>query len=131
VTKLNLHEAAAPRINVPESKISPTEVNRPGGPQKRVPGTPQKAANVFAAAVSGTLFEPGPFLLFGSNRAQLMELNEYRQHAAECLCIADEITEPKNKMLLISMAQSWLKLARQAEQGSSPTTGAGGALSSS
>jgi hypothetical protein len=46
-----------------------------------------------------------------------MEMNEYRLHAAECLCIADEITEPKNKMLLIAMAQYWLKLAQQAEEG--------------
>jgi hypothetical protein len=47
----------------------------------------------------------------------VMEINEYRLHAAECLCIADEITEPKNKMLLLAMAQSWLKLAQQVEEG--------------
>jgi hypothetical protein len=46
-----------------------------------------------------------------------MLINEYRLHAAECLCIADDITNPQYKMLLIAMAQAWLKLAQQAEEG--------------
>jgi len=54
------------------------------------------------------------------NGHNFMELNEYRLHAAECLCIADEITEPKNKMMLLAMAQSWLKLAQQVEEGTAP-----------
>jgi hypothetical protein len=49
-----------------------------------------------------------------------MEINEYRLHAAECLCIADETTDPKTKMLLIAMAQSWLKLAQRAEEDATP-----------
>ena len=45
-----------------------------------------------------------------------MAMNEYRRHAAACLSIADEITtDPKNKMLLIAMAQAWLKLAQRVE----------------
>ena len=45
-----------------------------------------------------------------------MEMNEYRCHAAECLVIADDITtSPKNRILLIAMAQAWLRLAQQAE----------------
>jgi hypothetical protein len=42
---------------------------------------------------------------------------QYRCHAEECLRIADDITNAKNKMLLIAMAQAWLRLARQAEKG--------------
>jgi hypothetical protein len=44
-------------------------------------------------------------------------MNEYRRHAAECLTIADDTaTNPENKMLLIAMAQAWLRLAQQAER---------------
>jgi hypothetical protein len=46
-----------------------------------------------------------------------MAINEYRRHALECLCIADEnTTSLENRMLLVGMAQAWLKLARRAEQ---------------
>jgi hypothetical protein len=45
-----------------------------------------------------------------------MRINEYRRYAAECLWIADDITNPENKMLLLAMAQAWLKLAQRAEQ---------------
>jgi hypothetical protein len=46
-----------------------------------------------------------------------MAINEYRRHAFECLCIADDTTtNPENRMLLIAMAQAWLKLAQRAEQ---------------
>jgi hypothetical protein len=39
-----------------------------------------------------------------------------RRHAAECLRIADDTTNPQNKILPIAMAQAWLRLAQQAEQ---------------
>ena len=45
-----------------------------------------------------------------------MAMNEYRRHAAECLLIADDTTDPKNKLLLVAMAQAWLKLAQRAEE---------------
>ena len=45
----------------------------------------------------------------------VMEVNEYRLHAAECLCIADDVTDAQNKMLLVAMAQAWLRLAQQTE----------------
>ena len=51
-----------------------------------------------------------------------MAINEYRRHAVECLRIADEgATSPENRMLLLTMAQAWLKLAQRAEQ--HPSTG--------
>jgi len=51
---------------------------------------------------------------------RLMAINEYRRHAVECLCIADEgVTSPENRMLLVAMAQAWLKLAQRAEQDAS------------
>ena len=54
-----------------------------------------------------------PFRVRG---AELMIVNEYRRRAAECLCIADEISGPQNKMLLIAIAQAWLKLAQKIEE---------------
>jgi hypothetical protein len=52
--------------------------------------------------------------------APLMAINQYRRHALECLCIADEnMTSPENRMLLVGMAQAWLVLARRAEQNAS------------
>jgi hypothetical protein len=45
-----------------------------------------------------------------------MAMNEYRRHASECLAIADDTTDPENKVLLIAMAQAWLRLAQQAER---------------
>jgi hypothetical protein len=42
--------------------------------------------------------------------------NEYRHHAKECLIIADDITiSPKSRLVLLAMAQTWLKLAQRAE----------------
>jgi hypothetical protein len=45
-----------------------------------------------------------------------MRINEYRRYAAECLLIADGITNPETRTTLLGMAQAWLKLARRAEQ---------------
>jgi hypothetical protein len=46
-----------------------------------------------------------------------MATDEYRCHAEECLRIADDIPNAQHKMVLIAMAQAWLRLARQAEKG--------------
>src|SRR5436190_7448842 len=47
----------------------------------------------------------------------LMPINQYRRRAVECLRIADENTvSPESRMLLVGMAQAWLKLAQRAEQ---------------
>jgi len=46
-----------------------------------------------------------------------MAMNEYRRHAAECLAIAnDTTTNPNNKILLIAMAQAWLRLAQPSKK---------------
>src|SRR6516165_4267744 len=51
-----------------------------------------------------------------AHRGELMAMNEYRRHAAECLSMVDDITiGPKNRLVLIAMAQAWLKLAQRAE----------------
>ena len=44
-----------------------------------------------------------------------MSVDKYRRHAVECLRIAEGVPDPRNRMLLIDMAQSWLVLAQQAE----------------
>jgi hypothetical protein len=46
-----------------------------------------------------------------------MAMNEYRRHAVECLSMVDNITiSPKNRLVLLAMAQAWLRLAQRAEQ---------------
>jgi hypothetical protein len=44
-----------------------------------------------------------------------MAINEYRRYAAECVLVADGMTNPGHKVSLLAMAQAWLKLARRAE----------------
>ena len=56
-----------------------------------------------------------------SRRGPPMAINEYRRYAAECLLIADGITDPKKRISLLAMAQAWLKLARGAEEQASAT----------
>lgn len=41
---------------------------------------------------------------------------EYRRHAAECLQLAGQATDPQHKIALLDMADAWLRLARRAEK---------------
>jgi hypothetical protein len=40
---------------------------------------------------------------------------DYQHRAAECLRLARGTTNPTNKALLLEMAQTWVKLAEQAQ----------------
>ncbi len=42
--------------------------------------------------------------------------NNYRQHALECLRLANDTHESGTKAALIDMAQAWIKLAEQAQR---------------
>ena len=42
----------------------------------------------------------------------------YRLHAANCTEIAQRVSEPKNKTVLLRMAAAWLRLAELAEKNS-------------
>jgi hypothetical protein len=44
--------------------------------------------------------------------------NEYRERAAECCRVANEIANPDSRMTLLEMARAWLRLADQAERNS-------------
>ena len=41
--------------------------------------------------------------------------DEYRRHAAECLRVAQRVTNPNDKALLIQMAENWRELAEKFE----------------
>jgi len=43
-------------------------------------------------------------------------LDYYRQHALECLRLANDTRESSTKAALIDMAQAWIKLAEQAQR---------------
>ena len=45
----------------------------------------------------------------------------YQLHAANCVEIAQRITDPESRLSLLAMAQSWLKLAEQAVKNSETT----------
>ncbi len=47
--------------------------------------------------------------------------DHYRQHAPDCLQMANGVSTPKSKAMLLEMAEAWLKLADQAAE--SPATG--------
>jgi hypothetical protein len=47
-----------------------------------------------------------------------MNAAEYRRHAVDCLKFAYLVTDPKNKALLIEMANAWKRLADQADKNS-------------
>jgi hypothetical protein len=41
--------------------------------------------------------------------------DEYRRHAGECVRLAQQAQNPNDKALLVRMAETWLRLAQQAE----------------
>jgi transcriptional regulator with XRE-family HTH domain len=47
---------------------------------------------------------------------KFMAADEYRRNAIECFRIADETISAQSRVLLIHMAESWLRLADQAEK---------------
>jgi hypothetical protein len=40
--------------------------------------------------------------------------DEYRRHAAECVRLAQRTQHPRDKALLLTMADSWIRLAEKA-----------------
>lgn len=42
-----------------------------------------------------------------------MSSEEYRQNAADCLKLAQSLTDPAGKAGLLEMAQGWIRLAEQ------------------
>jgi hypothetical protein len=44
----------------------------------------------------------------------LATIEDYQQHAADCLRVAQEIDDPASKALLLEMALVWVKLAERA-----------------
>ena len=44
--------------------------------------------------------------------------DEYMRHAAECLKLASEMTNPEKRVALLNMAQAWSHLADQAVKNS-------------
>jgi len=44
-------------------------------------------------------------------------VERYRSYAARCIAISRNVSDPAGKLVLLEMAQSWLKLAEQAAAG--------------
>jgi hypothetical protein len=45
-----------------------------------------------------------------------MAADDYRRHAIECLRLADETVNANSRVLLLHMAEAWLRLVHQAEK---------------
>jgi hypothetical protein len=45
-----------------------------------------------------------------------MDADQYRRNAAACLRMAQELSNPDDKTVLLDMASSWLRLALQSEK---------------
>lgn len=43
-------------------------------------------------------------------------VERYRSYAAKCVKLSNNISDPRGKLVLLEMAQSWLKLAEEAIQ---------------
>ena len=52
--------------------------------------------------------------------------NQYRRYAAECVRVAQQTANEKDKLLLLRMAETWTRLAHQAEARDRPTPASGG-----
>jgi hypothetical protein len=48
--------------------------------------------------------------------SNFMSSVEYRRNAAQCLWVAERITDKQGKASMMAMAQAWLALAHQAEK---------------
>jgi hypothetical protein len=47
-----------------------------------------------------------------------MRAEMYRRYALDCLRFASEMSDPSGRLALLEMAQSWARLAEQAEKNS-------------
>jgi hypothetical protein len=48
----------------------------------------------------------------------MYEASRYRARAAECLEAAEQATDERKRVVLVAMAQSWIRLAEQAVRNS-------------
>jgi hypothetical protein len=51
-----------------------------------------------------------------SVRVSMSRYNKYRQNAADCFAVAQQLSNPALKASMLEMAQSWLVLADHAKQ---------------
>ena len=50
------------------------------------------------------------------------ETGKYRAHAAECVRLAQQISDPQSKSSLLDMARAWLALVTQSEKNREAST---------
>ena len=62
------------------------------------------------------------FRRYDPGRDDLMAINEYRRHAADCVIFADNAVKLETKVSMLGLAEAWLELARRAENPNYPLT---------
>lgn len=55
---------------------------------------------------------------FGEQRGTVSNPDKYRARAADCIRLAAIVSSPRERLILVKMAQSWRSLADQAEKNS-------------
>jgi hypothetical protein len=58
----------------------------------------------------------------GFEEAAMLEAQTYRQYAADCIRIAEKM-DPKDKQILLKIAEAWKMRAEEAERRKSKTNG--------
>ena len=62
--------------------------------------------------------------VWGEGMEWAASVERYRSYAAKCVKLSNNIPDPASKLVLLEMAQSWLKLAEQAMQRTEEFVGA-------
>ena len=63
----------------------------------------------------GTISFPGNLGARVPEGELMASADDYRRHAAECIRLARNIENQRDKALLLAMADAWRRLAKQAE----------------
>jgi hypothetical protein len=46
----------------------------------------------------------------------MQKASDYRKHAAECMRLVNQMDQEEHRQMLLSMAQTWLKMAEERER---------------
>jgi hypothetical protein len=76
----------------------------------KVPGNPARISGAWNQLLADALVQSALRLGIQMSRAE-----EHRRHAAECLRVAQRVSDPNDKALLIQMAERWRELAEKVQ----------------
>lgn len=69
----------------------------------------------------GTIYLRANFTGAFGGSGRVSTADEYRRYAAECMALAERLTDPSDKSRLVQMAQAFLDLAERRDRLDSPS----------